>query len=584
MKKPLVSVVIITYNHGEYISQAIEGALMQKTDFDYEILVGEDDSTDQTREICKKYAAQYPKKIRLFLNDRKNVIYINGLPTGRWNFINLLKNSTGKYIALCEGDDYWIDKYKIQRQYDFLEKNPDYGLVHTDSDKYFEKTGQYICSANSQSNVLLKSGNIYENLLTYNYTIDTCTMFFRRNLVMDLLQDSSIWEYPAADLIFQAHLAKKSLVKYMNISTVVRRHTRMLPIHKIDLSERSRFHASMLDFRENHIQKNQSLFAKKNLICFEKRKCKILLLDGFYIKNQQKIRLAYQRLKELNASDKKDSLYFLSSRSPWLSSLIKRLDHHKLRIEVIISKIRAKRHILPRMSMMYYVRKASRLSLNTKRSISPKKIFCLSFQRTGTTSVAAFLDWAGYKVTPWSVSRLNKWGKKWYEKNYDKIFESFDFRFHTAFQDSPWFAPNFYEVLLNRFPDAKFILMRRNSNDWFQSMLRHSNEKNPGNTKIHCHVYRRDEEYQQYMLDNPNRVEDLDSIDNLFDITDYRDHYIRIYEDHYNDAVNYFNKKSPGSLFHCNLEDNDKWVRIGKFLGVHVPVDITFHSNKSKTK
>jgi len=401
---------------------------------------------------------------------------------------------------------------------------------------------------------------------------------------MDLLQDSSIWEYPAADLIFQAHLAKKSLVKYMNISTVVRRHTRMLPIHKIDLSERSRFHASMLDFRENHIQKNQSLFAKKNLICFEKRKCKILLLDGFYIKNQQKIRLAYQRLKELNASDKKDSLYFLSSRSPWLSSLIKRLDHHKLRIEVIISKIRAKRHILPRMSMMYYVRKASRLSLNTKRSISPKKIFCLSFQRTGTTSVAAFLDWAGYKVTPWSVSRLNKWGKKWYEKNYDKIFESFDFRFHTAFQDSPWFAPNFYEVLLNRFPDAKFILMRRNSNDWFQSMLRHSNEKNPGNTKIHCHVYRRDEEYQQYMLDNPNRVEDLDSIDNLFDITDYRDHYIRIYEDHYNDAVNYFNKKSPGSLFHCNLEDNDKWVRIGKFLGVHVPVDITFHSNKSKTK
>ena len=127
-KTPLVSVIMTTYNHEPYIAQAIEGSLMQETDFDYEILIGEDDSEDNTREICKRYAEEYPDKIRLFLNDRKNVIYINGQPTGRWNFINLLKNSKGKYIAFCEGDDYWIDPKKLQKQVDFLEKNHEYAI------------------------------------------------------------------------------------------------------------------------------------------------------------------------------------------------------------------------------------------------------------------------------------------------------------------------------------------------------------------------------------------------------------------------------------------------------------------------
>lgn len=133
-----VSVCIPTYNHAKYITQCIDSVLMQKTDFRYEVLIGEDDSRDGTRKLCKEYAKKYPEKIRLFLNDRKNVIYIRGKPTGRRNFINLLKNAKGKYVALCEGDDYWTDPYKLQKQVDFLESSSNYSICFHDAYLLYE--------------------------------------------------------------------------------------------------------------------------------------------------------------------------------------------------------------------------------------------------------------------------------------------------------------------------------------------------------------------------------------------------------------------------------------------------------------
>src|SRR5690606_37807476 len=128
--KPLVSVCVQTYNQEHYIKQCLEGILMQQTTFPFEIILGEDESNDGTREICKQYAAQYPDKIKLFLRSRKDVIYINGNPTGRFNFIENLKACSGKYIALCEGDDYWTDPLKLQKQVDFLESNKEY-VIHS---------------------------------------------------------------------------------------------------------------------------------------------------------------------------------------------------------------------------------------------------------------------------------------------------------------------------------------------------------------------------------------------------------------------------------------------------------------------
>ena len=99
-KKSLVSVVVVTYQHEKYIRECLDGILQQKTNFPFEIIIGEDQSSDGTREICKEYADKYPEKIRLFLHSRENVIYINGNATGRYNFLECLKSSTGN-ILLC---------------------------------------------------------------------------------------------------------------------------------------------------------------------------------------------------------------------------------------------------------------------------------------------------------------------------------------------------------------------------------------------------------------------------------------------------------------------------------------------------
>lgn len=138
----MVSVIISTYQHEEYIRGCIDSVLSQETDFSFEVIIGEDASTDGTRSICKEYADTYPDKIRLFLHNRENNIEILGNPTGRFQVKYSHGMARGRYIAFCEGDDYWIDDSKLQRQVDFMEKNPDFSacfhntwMKHEDSRK-----------------------------------------------------------------------------------------------------------------------------------------------------------------------------------------------------------------------------------------------------------------------------------------------------------------------------------------------------------------------------------------------------------------------------------------------------------------
>lgn len=148
-KNPLVSVCIITYQHVDFIAECLDGALAQQTDFDVEILLGEDNSTDGTREICLEYAKRFPDKIRLFLHapDRSNSI--DGMTHAINNLTNNIQQAQGKYIAFCEGDDYWTDPEKLQKQVDFLEKNPEYVLCWTKFETLYDETGELLSDRNA---------------------------------------------------------------------------------------------------------------------------------------------------------------------------------------------------------------------------------------------------------------------------------------------------------------------------------------------------------------------------------------------------------------------------------------------------
>jgi len=124
---PLVSVSVVTYQHAGFIRQCLDGILMQETDFDYEIVVGEDESMDGTRDICIRYAEEHPDKIRLFLRDRtlSQLVDENGAFVCRFNGWWSRMSCRGRFIAVCEGDDYWTDPSKMQKQVECLERNPE---------------------------------------------------------------------------------------------------------------------------------------------------------------------------------------------------------------------------------------------------------------------------------------------------------------------------------------------------------------------------------------------------------------------------------------------------------------------------
>lgn len=128
MKKPLVSISCTTYNHEKYISDALDSFLMQKTDFDFEILIHDDASTDRTADIIKDYERKYPDVIKPIYQIENQ--YKKGIQRMFYTFND--PRAIGKYIALCEGDDYWTDPYKLQKQVDYMRKNSECSMcIHS---------------------------------------------------------------------------------------------------------------------------------------------------------------------------------------------------------------------------------------------------------------------------------------------------------------------------------------------------------------------------------------------------------------------------------------------------------------------
>jgi glycosyltransferase involved in cell wall biosynthesis len=214
-----VTVSLITYNHAPFVAQAIESVLMQQTSFDFELLIGEDGSTDGTRQVVTDYQSRYPGRIRLLLHDRKNVVYVNGKPTGRWNFANNLRNSRGEYIALLDGDDYWTSPLKLQKQVDFLEHNRDCALCFHNV-RILDEADPGRQALHHTNPMRAKYG--LEDLLRGNF-MHTCSVMFRSRLFGDF--PSWFFKCPMGDWPLHVLNARHGRIGYLDeVMAVYRKH------------------------------------------------------------------------------------------------------------------------------------------------------------------------------------------------------------------------------------------------------------------------------------------------------------------------------------------------------------------------
>ena len=178
MNAPLVSICCFTYNHAQFIRKCLDGFLMQKTDFPIEILIHDDCSTDGTIEIIQEYTAKYPELI-FPLYEEENQYSRGG--AGKMDLYNY-RRARGKYIAYCEGDDYWTYPLKLQKQVDFMEANPEYSVCWHRSKQFIVETGEFIedkCTA-----VLYRIEGVDIDLDTYfsKWYTQPLTKVFRKNV------------------------------------------------------------------------------------------------------------------------------------------------------------------------------------------------------------------------------------------------------------------------------------------------------------------------------------------------------------------------------------------------------------------
>lgn len=196
--KPLVSIVCQTYNHATFIKDALNGFLMQQTDFPFEIIVHDDASTDGTSDILREYQFRYPNLIRLIIQEENQ--YQKGKRPSGFTF----PMARGKYIAFCEGDDYWIDESKISKQASFLDANPGVSLVYTDSISFIG--GKYTGKDDGGS-----KSDLTPEELTRAPSISTLTACFR-NLLDNPIELNFVWY---GDIFIWSRLGHFGSGKYM---------------------------------------------------------------------------------------------------------------------------------------------------------------------------------------------------------------------------------------------------------------------------------------------------------------------------------------------------------------------------------
>ena len=176
-RTPTVSVCMITYNHEKYIKEAIEGVLMQQCNFDLELVIANDCSTDETDAIVKDIIKNHPEAFKIYYYNQKRNVGVMA------NFLFALNQCKGKYIAMCEGDDYWITTDKLKKQVNILENNKDVGLVYSNFKHFIQNKSEWVDIPPRFEN---NRQEIIPKMLKSKF-IEFPTTVFRKSILMKIL-------------------------------------------------------------------------------------------------------------------------------------------------------------------------------------------------------------------------------------------------------------------------------------------------------------------------------------------------------------------------------------------------------------
>jgi hypothetical protein len=212
----------------------------------------------------------------------------------------------------------------------------------------------------------------------------------------------------------------------------------------------------------------------------------------------------------------------------------------------------------------------------TKR---PCRLFCISMQRSGTTSVGDWLESHGLVRVGYPTSARLGWTRLWMQGEHDAIFRSPEFQRAEILEDDPWWCPGYYRVVADRFPEARFILLTRDPAEWFESLCHHSGGYNPGWTDVHARIYSREADLRALVADRT----DIDpSQPGLLSIIGHEAHYRAMYERHNAAALAFF-AGMPGRLFTGRLEDSQTFVDLCDFAGVTHKPEVAIPRSNART-
>ena len=303
---PLLTIRCLAYNHEHYIRQCLDGFVMQQTDFKFEVIVHDDASTDGTANIIREYAEKYPDIIKPILQTENQYSKHDG---SLRRIVN--EHTRGKYVAFCEGDDYWTDPLKIQKQVGFLEANPEYGLVYTEAKSFIQN------DRNFSLNNLGVGTDSFEKLLYNGNGVPTLTTCFRTHLLFDYYEyvDGHSDKWLLGDYPLWLFISLKMKLKFLNEVTAVYRVLTNSASHSEDVNVKLKFEKSVADVLTFFCDKNN--ITNKTFI----EETYLIYSISLKVKNRLKYRkdiISYLKLKNRvgRKQFKRSFIYIISLINP----------------------------------------------------------------------------------------------------------------------------------------------------------------------------------------------------------------------------------------------------------------------------